>query len=444
MQDDDRISTTIHAVKKLHTQKYKEGEYISDSNNHLMGNTYPAFTIGGLRAEDLVKEFGSPLYVYDAEKISSQYYRLQSALPPGSEIKYAAKALTNISILKLVRSLGAGVDVVSVQELRLALHAGFSPNKVMFTPNNVDFSEIEEAVSLGAEITLDNLPSLEKFGLRFGSTNPVAIRLNPHIMAGGNLKISTGHSHSKFGISIQQQQQILSVVKKYGMDISGLHIHTGSEITDISVFIQVAEILLEIATYFPSLRFVDFGGGFKVAYKSGDKVTDIEELGRQLGKSVSGFNEKFGKKLEIRVEPGKFLVSEAGYLITTATVVKETPSVTFVGVNSGLNHLIRPMMYEAWHEIINASNPAGELKQYTISGNICETDNFGSGRLLPEVREGDLIIMLNAGAYGYTMASQYNSRFRPAEVLIKNSEAFLIRRRETMEDLLQGQPDPEI
>lgn len=444
MQDDNRISTTIYAVKKLHTQKYKEGEYISDSNNHLMGNTYPAFTIGGLRAEDLVKEFGSPLYVYDAEKISSQYHRLQSALPAGSEIKYAAKALTNISVLKLIRSLGAGVDVVSVQELRLALHAGFNPAKIMFTPNNVDFNEIEEAVSLGAEITLDNLPSLEKFGSRFGGNSPVAIRLNPHIMAGGNLKISTGHSHSKFGISIQQQQQILSVVKKYGMDISGLHIHTGSEITDISVFIQVAEILLEIATYFPSLRFVDFGGGFKVAYKQGDKVTDIEELGRQLGKSVSGFNEKFGKKLEIRVEPGKFLVSEAGYLITSATVVKETPSVTFVGVNSGLNHLIRPMMYEAWHEIINASNPAGELKQYTISGNICETDNFGSGRLLPEVREGDLIVMLNAGAYGYTMASQYNSRFRPAEVLIKNGEAFLIRRRETMEDLLQGQPDPEI
>jgi diaminopimelate decarboxylase len=258
-------------------------------------------------------------------------------------------------------------------------------------------------------------------------------------MAGGNLKISTGHSHSKFGISIQQQTQILSVVKKFGMNISGLHIHTGSEITDVGVFIRVAEILLEIATYFPTLRFVDFGGGFKVAYKPGDKVTDIEELGSQLGKLVAEFNQKFGKDLEIRVEPGKFLVSEAGYLITTATVVKETPTVTFIGVNSGLNHLIRPMMYDAWHEIINASNPGGGLKQYSVAGNICETDTFGSDRLLPEVREGDLIVMLNAGAYGFTMASQYNSRFRPAEVMILNGKPHLIRRRDTMEDLLNGQ-----
>lgn len=404
-----------------------------------MGDTNRSFTIGGLRAEDLAAEFGTPLYVYDADKISAQYHRLKNALPEGTVIKYAVKALTGISVLRLMHKLGAGADVVSIQELRLALHTGFSPSQIMFTPNNVAFTEIEEAVSLGAEITVDNLSALEKFGGAFGNRYPVAIRLNPHIMAGGNLKISTGHSHSKFGISIQQQQQILAIVKKYGMDVSGLHIHTGSEITDVEVFIRVAEILLEIATYFPTLKFVDFGGGFKVAYKPGDKTTDIEALGKMLGETVDHFNKKSGKQVEIRVEPGKFLVSEAGFLITTATVVKETPAVTFVGVNSGLNHLIRPMMYDAWHEIENVSNPDGPLKQYTIAGNICETDNFGTDRMLHEVREGDLIVIRNAGAYGYSMASQYNSRFRPAEVLIHSGKAVLIRRRDTLEDLLSGQ-----
>lgn len=402
------------------------------------------FTIGGMTPEQLAGQYGTPLYVYDAGKIAFQYERLSKALPVGSIIKYAAKALTNISILKLINALGAGFDVVSIQELRLALHAGVQPEKIMLTPNNVDFSEIEEAIELGAEVTLDNIPVLEKFGKKFGSNKSVAIRLNPNIMAGGNLKISTGHSHSKFGISIEQQKEIFEVARKYNLNISGLHIHTGSEITDVGVFMKVAEILLETAVAFPSVRFVDFGGGFKVAYKPDDQTTDIEELGKKLGSTVADFNTKFGRSLEIRVEPGKYLVSEAGYLITKTTVVKETPSVTFVGVNSGLNHLIRPMMYDAWHEILNVSNPEGALKKYTVSGNICETDNFGKDRVLPEVREGDLIVILNAGAYGFTMASQYNSRFRPAEVLIRNGKSILIRRRESMSDLLSGQTDPEI
>jgi diaminopimelate decarboxylase len=431
-------------VKKFHAQKYNEAHYISDPKHHQMGNTPQPFTIGGITTEQLANEFGTPLYVYDAEKITAQYQRLKQALPKQSVIKYAAKALTNLSILKLIGRLGGGVDVVSIQELKLALRAGIQPGRIMFTPNNVEFQEIEEAVSLGAEVTIDNLPTLEKFGIRFGNSVPVGVRLNPHIMAGGNLKISTGHSHSKFGISIQQQSQILSIVKNYAIDISGLHIHTGSEITDIEVFMKVADILLEIATYFPSLRFVDFGGGFKVAYKAEDKTTDIELLGKLLGDTVEAFNKKFEKNLEIRVEPGKFLVSEAGYLITKTTVVKETPSVTFVGVNSGLNHLIRPMMYDAWHDIVNVSNPNGGLKLYTIAGNICETDNFGRDRQLNEVREGDLIVILNAGAYGYTMSSNYNSRPRPAEVLILNQKAFLIRKRESLDDLISGQLDPDL
>ena len=399
------------------------------------------FTIGGLSAETLAQEFGTPIYVYDAATIIGQLNRLKSAFHTRTSIKFAVKALTNVSVLRLLQREGAGADAVSIHEVRLALHAGFAPGAVMFTPNNVAFDEVEEAVSLGTEITLDNLSVLEKFGAKYGSGYPVGIRLNPHIMAGGNLKISTGHVHSKFGISIQQQADILAIVKKYGMQISGLHIHTGSEITDLGVYQRMADILLEIATYFPGLRFVDFGGGFKVAYKPGDAVMDIPALGALLSKVLDAHNQKHGTNLELRIEPGKFLVSEAGFLLTRSTVVKQTPSATFVGVDSGLNHLIRPMMYDAWHEIENVSNPAGPKKTYTIAGNICETDNFGKDRQLHEVREGDLIVIRNAGAYGYTMSSNYNSRPRPAEILVIDGKAKLIRRRETLEDLLGTQVD---
>lgn len=397
------------------------------------------FNIQGIGVNDLAKEFGTPLYVYDGNKIIAQLEKLRQAFQIKVNIKFAVKALTNISVLSLLKKNGAGADVVSIQEARLALLAGFDAKDIMFTPNNVDFGEIQEAVALGTEITLDNLSSLEKFGQAYGFTQPVALRLNPHIMAGGNLKISTGHKQSKFGISIQQMPEILSMVEKYNLQISGLHIHTGSEIKDVGVFMQMAEILFGLADQFAHLKFLDFGGGYKVAYKSSDQVTDLDALGKSLSQALLDYNQRSGRNIELRLEPGKFLVSEAGYLITTATVVKETPSSTFVGVNSGLNHLIRPMMYDAYHEIINGSNIDGPMHTYTIAGNICETDNFGVDRQLPKVTEGDLIIILNAGAYGFTMASNYNSRFKPAEVLIYNGKARLIRSRDTFEDLVKNQ-----
>ena len=356
-------------------------------------------------------------------------------------VKYAAKALTNISILKLLKKHGSGVDVVSINEAHLALGAGFVPNEIMFTPSGVDFEEIAEGVDLGLNINLDNLSVLEKFGKKYGNTYPCCVRLNPHIMAGGNYKISTGHGNSKFGISVYQLPHIMQLVQQHQIEINGLHIHTGSEITETDVFLKMAEILFGIARDFPALKFIDFGGGFKVAYKEGDMVTNIYDLGLKLSKSLTEFYHSYGRKLELWIEPGKYLVSEAGYLFVTANVVKSTPSVTFVGVNSGLNHLIRPMMYDAYHEIVNTSNSTGSQKIYTVVGNICETDTIGADRKLNEVREGDLLAIKNAGAYGYSMASNYNSRFRPAEVLILDGEAKLIRRRDTFEDLLRGQID---
>jgi len=405
----------------------------------LVNGTY---RLQGLDVAEICKEFGTPVYVYDANKIVHQLKSLSNAFSETDvRIKYAAKALTNISILKLLKKNGAGVDVVSIQEAHLALGAGFAPGEIMFTPNCVDFEEIVAGVDLGLNINLDNLSVLEKFGKKYGDTYPCCVRLNPHIMAGGNYKISTGHSNSKFGISVYQLPQIMQLAQQYKIVINGLHIHTGSEITETDVFIKMAEILFGIARDFQALKFIDFGGGFKVAYKEGDLVTNVYDLGLKLGKVFKEFYQSYGKKLELWVEPGKYLVSEAGYLFVKTNVVKTTPSVTFAGVNSGLNHLIRPMMYDAYHDIVNVSNPTGSLKMYTVVGNICETDTLGADRKLNEVREGDLLVFKNAGAYGYSMSSNYNSRLRPAEVLVIDGVAKLIRKRDTFEDLLRGQID---
>ena len=407
----------------------------------LLGN----YRIQDVDLQALTKEFGTPLYVYDAEKIVHQLRTLKTAFSASDvKIKYAAKALTNLSILKLLRTYGSDVDVVSIEEAQLALRAGFKPSQIMFTPSGVDFSEIMEGVKLNLTINLDNLSVLEKFGQKYQSSYPASIRLNPHILAGGNYKISTGHSNSKFGISVFQLPEIHDIVKRHNVRINGLHIHTGSDITESEVFLKMADILFGVAREFPHLRFLDFGSGFKVAYKEDDIVTNVYDLGLKLTKVFNEFCQNYGRKLELHFEPGKFIVSEAGVLLVKVNVVKPTPSLTFVGVNSGLNHLLRPMMYDAYHDIVNISNPTGSMKLYTVVGYICETDTFGADRRLNEVREGDILALKNAGAYGYSMSSNYNSRLRPAEVLLLNGQAKLIREREKLEDLWKNQPEIDI
>jgi diaminopimelate decarboxylase len=403
----------------------------------LLNNRYQ---IQGLDLADICKEFGTPLYVYDANKIIHQLKTLQNTFAESNvRVKYAAKALTTLAILSLLKKNGAGIDVVSINEAHLALRAGFEPSDIMFTSNNVSIEEISQAVELKTYINLDNLSILEKFGQKYGGSYPCCVRLNPSIMAGGNLKISTGHSQSKFGIPIEQIDQIKEIVLRYKMAINGLHIHTGSEIKDVDVFMKMADILFDLAIQFPDLEFLDFGGGFKVAYKANDTVTDISLMGTKINQAFNDFRKKHNRKLEMWIEPGKFIVSEAGYLFTKVNIVKKNPTITFLGVDSGLNHLIRPMMYDSYHEIVNTSNPTGALKTYNVVGNICETDTFGADRQLNEVKEGDLLALKNAGAYGYSMASNYNSRFRPAEVLILTGKAHLIRKRDSFEDLVRNQ-----
>jgi diaminopimelate decarboxylase len=396
--------------------------------------------IQGVSLQSIADQFGTPVYVYDGNKITRQIQALQDAFSGVTlKIKYATKALSNISILKVVKSAGAGVDAVSIEEVRLGLLAGFLPAEIMYTPNCVSFEEVQEAVDLGVTINLDNLPILAQFGQTYGNSVPVCIRINPHIMAGGNAKISVGHIHSKFGISIHQLDEILNIVSQYGMLITGLHVHTGSDILDAEVFLRGGNVLFEAAMKFPDLKFLDFGGGFKVGYKPDDIATDVFQVGRKVTEAFQEFCKKYGRDLELWLEPGKFLVSEAGYFIVKTNVVKQTPQLTFIGVDSGLNHLIRPMLYDAYHGVYNLSNPEGKLKPYNVVGYICETDTLAADRLISEVKTGDLIVIKNAGAYGFSMASNYNSRLRPAEVLVWKGKAHLIRKREEFRDLINNQ-----
>ncbi len=391
---------------------------------------------------NITKEFDAPLYVYDANKIASQFQRLTNAFSGVGKLRlnYAVKALSNIAILRLMNQMGAGLDTVSIQEVKLGLMAGFQPESIIFTPNGVSLEEIEEASALGVQINIDNLSILEQFGNKYPNV-PVCIRINPHVMAGGNSNISVGHIDSKFGISIHQIPHLLRIVELTNMNINGIHMHTGSDILDIDVFLYASEILFETAKNFKNLEFIDFGSGFKVPYRAGDIETNIEELGKKLTKRFNQFCEEYGKELTLAFEPGKFLVSEAGYFLAKVNVVKQTTSTVFASIDSGFNHLIRPMLYGSNHEISNISNPKGKERYYSVVGYICETDTFGSNRRINEISEGDILCFKNAGAYCFTMASNYNSRYRPAEVLWYNDKAHLIRERETFDDILKNQVD---
>ena len=389
---------------------------------------------------ECAEEFGTPLYVYDGEKILSQYKRLTSAFKGVPfRVHYACKANTNINILHLLHTAGCELDTVSIEEVKLGLHSGFKPENIMYTPNGVNIEEIKEAVEIGVNLNIDSLSILEQFGNTYGDKFPVCIRINPHVVAGGHSKIQTGHIDSKFGISYQQMRLLNRIIDQYHIKVQGVHMHNGSDIKEADTFMEAFEVLLKVASEFKDLKYIDFGGGFKVPYKEGDTEVNVEELGAQVTKRFKAFCKDYGRELELWCEPGKFLISECGFLLMKLNVIKHTVSTVFASVDSGLNHMIRPMMYSAYHRIENISNPKGIKRVYSVVGNICETDTFGSDRKISEIHEGDILAMLNAGAYGYSMSSNYNSRFRPAEVLIQNGQKRLIRKREEMEDLLRNQ-----
>ncbi len=402
------------------------------------------YEIGGLEVREICEEFGSPLYIYDTAKMESQYKRLLEAFK-GTKLKinYACKALSNINVLRFFHQLGAGLDTVSIQEVELGLKAGFLPEDIIYTPNGVSMEEINKAVAHGVRINIDNLSILEQFGAKYGGSYPVCIRLNPHIMAGGNSKISVGHIDSKFGISIHQTRHLERLVKSLNLKVTGVHMHTGSDILDVDTFLVGAKLLFEVAADFKDLGYIDFGSGFKVPYKQDDIATNVEELGAKMTAMFHEFCAEYGRELELEFEPGKFLVSESGTFCCKVNGLKQTTATVFAQVDTGMNHLIRPMFYDAYHHIENISNPQGTKRVYTVVGYICETDTFASDRQIREVRQGDILAFQNAGAYCFTMANNYNSRFKPAEVLVHKGEAKLITRRQNLEDLLHNQIELE-
>jgi len=402
------------------------------------------YKIQDLALADLADEYGTPLFVYDANKIESQYQKMVNAFDVEKrKINYACKALTNLNILKLMYSLGSGIDAVSIEEIRLSRLAGFDPQDIVFTPNSVGIQEIEEAIGMGVRINIDNIEMLEYFGHHYPDLK-ICIRINPHVMAGGNTKISVGHIDSKFGISIHQMPLVLRIVENQKINVEGIHMHTGSDILDVDVFQYAADILFNQARHFDSLNYIDFGSGFKVKYKENDIETDIEEFGKVMSRKFNSFCKETGMDLTLAFEPGKYLVSESGYFLATTNIIKQTTSTVFAGINTGFNHLIRPMFYNAYHEIVNISNVTGIPKLYTVVGYICETDTFAYNRKINQISPGDILVFLNAGAYCFSMASNYNSRLLPAEVMVKDGKSYLIRKRQIFEDLLTNQVEAPI
>ena len=386
---------------------------------------------------EAAQTYGSPLYVYHAEKMVDQYKNLINHFSNKSVcFFYACKALTNIHVLDVFKKAGCNIDCSSINEVKLAIHVGYDPSNILYTSNSVDFEEIKEAVSLGVHVNIDSLSNVEKFGMTYGNRYPVGVRIRPDIMAGGNLKISTGHDKSKFGIPAKQIKELKALQEKYKINIATLHIHTGSEIKDVAIFLQSAVVFEQLLPDFPSVNILDFGGGFKVPYQSNEKGTDIALLGQEVNKVMADLSAKAGRNLTAWFEPGKYLVSEAGFFITKVNVLKQSGEIHFAGINSGLNHLIRPMFYDAYHHIDNLTAHTKELKQYAVVGNICETDTFAWDRPIPTITEGDFLVFYNAGAYGYEMSSNYNARYKPAQVLFENGAHRLISRPDTFEDLL--------
>ena len=389
---------------------------------------------------EATKKFGTPLYVYNSEKIRTQYTRLTKAFKQVKKLQlnYAVKALSNISVLKYINKLGAGIDTVSIQEVLLGIKAGYVPEKIIYTPNGVSIEEIKEVSKMGVKINIDNLNTLEQFG-NIHPDIPVCIRINPHVMAGGNSKISVGHIDSKFGISIHQIPLLLRIVENTNIKVNGIHMHTGSDILDTEVFIHATEILFQVAKQFKFLEFIDFGSGFKVPYHKGDNETNIEELGIKLSDRFNRFCEEYQKDLTLIFEPGKFLVSDAGSFLCSVNSIKQTTSTIFAQVDTGFNHFLRPMMYGSNHQIENISNPDGSERFYSVVGYICETDTFATNKKISKISEGDILNIKNAGAYCFSMASNYNSRYRPAEVFYIDNKLILIRKREVFDDLLKNQ-----
>lgn len=387
-------------------------------------------------------KFGNPLYVYDLSIIENQFKELKNGFQniKNFKINFAAKSLSNISILKFMKKLGAGLDTVSIEEVKIGLICGFNNEDITFTPNGVSFNEIEEAYNLKVKINLDSLESIKDFSKKY-SSYPISIRVNPNILSGGNKNVSVGHDESKFGIPQDYLDEIAEMENKKIIIIEGIHIHTGSDIVEQDNFQEAFKKIFLVAKKFKNVKILNFGGGLKIPYFEGDSKTNILNLSNSIKKLINDNSFVTENNLKIIFEPGKFLVGESGYFLTKVNYVKKTPNKVFVQLNSGFNHFIRPIFYDSYHEIINITNPNDKEYEYDVVGYVCEQDNFALKRKISNVRKGDILCFKNAGAYCSSMSSNYNSRIKPAEACIWKNKLVKIKERENLNNILNGQID---
>jgi len=387
------------------------------------------------------RQFGTPLYVYDLDRIRENVSAIQEAFGPETEIHYACKALDNLAILREMHKLGCGIDAVSQEELEIALMCGYAPKEINFTPNGAPLSEYIWAHEHGINVHIDNPGILEELG-KYKSGFPVSIRFNPKIRSGGHHKLQVGAEDSKFGLFPEELPHIYEIIEKYKIEVRRIHVHVGSDIKTVDDFLMCWKQAFPLAEkYQDTVRVIDLGGGFGVQYFPDDAILDMQALGEGVRKLREDYSNRTGHEITFLVEPGKSLVGNAGFFLTQVTATKHLEINDIVYLNTGFNHLIRPMYYDARHRIENLTSVAGERKTYKVVGYLCETDTFDPGVDLPLTLRGDILCIHNAGAYAFTMSSNYNSRRRPAEVLVKDGELKLIRRRETLNDILATQQE---
>lgn len=404
--------------------------------------------VGGVAAKELIDEFGSPLYVYDETVLRQRIRDLRDAVTyPDTEIKYACKANTNLHLMRIIREEGLGIDAVSPGEIHAALQAGFEPERILLTVNNATPADMAWAVERGIMVNIDSLAQMEMFGSSYPDRE-VCVRINPNVGGGHHGHVITGGPGSKFGISYREVNNILETADRYGLNIAGVHQHIGSGILSTGTFIEAMDVLLETAARFPGLKFIDFGGGIGVPYRPEDRQIDVKALGARISREFAEFRDRYqgggsaSGSLKLIIEPGRYIVAECGWLLATVTSVKQGERYRFVGTDTGFNHLIRPAMYGSYHPMHNATRPGAARTPQVLAGNLCESgDTFTRDeegiveRVLPEFRVGDVAAISHAGAYGFSMASQYCSRPRPAEVLVSGGSVRLVRRREKLEDI---------
>ncbi len=393
--------------------------------------------LGGVRAEELLGRHGSPLYVYEEGTIRRKYAELFGGIRSEKlKIYYACKANTNVHILKLLKDLGAGLEAVSEGEVLAALKAGFRRDRIMFTCDNITEEELRFLVRKRVQVNIDSLSQLEKYG-RLNPGGAVGIRVNQGIGAGHHQHVITGGASSKFGIYHSQLDGAKRIAVAHGLTISGIHQHIGSNILDESIFLRAMQAILNTAGKFDDLKYINFGGGLGVPYRPGERPLSMKRLGSRIVSVFDRFCKDYGGSPDMIFEPGRYLVCEAGVLLVKVTDIKQNPGKKFVGVDSGFNHLIRPTLYGSYHPVINVSNLRGKREKVSIAGNICESgDIFASDRLVPACKEGDTLAILNAGAYGFAMSSNYNTRPRPAEIMASKGRSWVIRKREKAKDII--------